>query len=380
MPFEPPELPGSDDEATDRILDGLQDRLDGWVPREGDPLVALGEEVGRESTVAAGWLAAGLAYAVAGVGETAFGFPAFLGTTTTITVDITVAAAGETIPAGFAVIGTNPAGVEVAFELLEPVTTAALTTSVTMSATGVGDDANGVPVGAVTVITATATVTAATATAASSGGADPETQAAYLDRLVDYLSTLRPGGVRADDLATLARSVPGVHRVLGVDLHDPATPGVEVERTVTVFPIDENGAPVSAAVATEVEATLEAAREVNFVVHVAAPTYTAVNVEYAAVAEDGADPATVKAAIDSTVLAWLADWGTTPADDTAWEATNTVRFLELARVAGSAPGVAYLSSLTLNGGTGDLALAGVAALPAPPDHATTPSTVIGTVS
>ena len=58
----------------------------------------------------------------------------------------------------------------------------------------------------------------------------------------------------------------------------------------------------------------------------------------------------------------------------------TLRRLELARVAGSAPGVAYLAELTIDGAETDLELDGVAALPAALDDPTDPSTITGTVS
>lgn len=379
MPFELPPIETDPTAATARILDALQDRLPGWVPVEGAPEVALAEEIGRETAIVGQLASQMMTLSVAALGETGFGFPAYPGVPASIDVDITVTATGDVIPVGLVVTGLNPAGAEVAFALADEVTATSNPMPATLICTEVGDIGNAVPVGPLQVVTSTLTVVSVGATAASTGGADPETVLAYMDRLVDYLSTLRPGGVRAGDLAALARSVPGVHRALGVDLYDPIEETFDNERTATVYPIDENGAPVSPTVAAEVQALLEESREVNFVIHIAEPTYTAVAVEYEAVAETSADPAAVATNIENAIFNWLATWGTTEDDETAWEATNVVRYLEVARIAGSAAGVAYLSSLTVNGTTTDFTLPGVAPLPAAADDPTDPSTVTGTV-
>lgn len=380
MPWERPDIPEDPDEVIQSILDGIADRLPGWEAVDGAPEVAVAEEVGFEIAALGQLTRIGLEIAVAGFGETAFGFPAYLGATADITVDVTVADTGVTIPAGLTVVGVNDNGDEVAFELAEDVVADALTESLTFSAVDEGLTGNGVPAGPLTVVTATTSVVDAVATSPSANGADPESLTDYLTRLVDYLGTLRPGGVNAADMAALARSVPGVHRALAVDLYDPANPGVDSERTVTVFPIDEDNAPVSAPVAAQVQATLEAAREVNFLVYVDEPTYTPVDIAYTAVAETDADPVLVEASINGAIVDWLAGFGSTAEDPQAWEPVTTLRLLDLARVAGSADGVAYLATLTINGAAADLELAGVAPLPASLTDPTDPSTITGFVS
>lgn len=379
MPFDPPELETDEDAVTDRILDGLADRLPGWEPVEGAPEVALAEELGREIATVNQTALDGLAYMLAGIGETAFGIPTYEGVPAQIEVDITVTEVGAVIPAGFAVAGFTINDDEVAFELEDTVVAATETVTLTMTAVTVGDIGNGVPDGPLTIITATTSVVDVVATNPSSNGADPEPIDVYLDRLVDYLATLRPGGVRADDLASLARTVPGVHRALAIDLYDPADPENPAERTATVFPIDDAGDPVAAPVAAQLQQVLEDAREVNFIVHVDEPTYTSVAIAYEAVAETGADPVEVEAEVDAAIGGWLSTWGASAADPQAWQAKNTVRLLELSQVAGSAPGVAYLASLTINGVAADVALPGVAALPKPVTAEVDPSTITGNV-
>lgn len=381
MPYEQPEIETDLDAVTDRILDGMSDRMPGWEPVEGAPEVALAEELGREVAELNQSTADVLELAAAGIGETLFGFPAYPGAAATIAVTFTVTGPGTIIPAGFTVVGLNDAGDEIAFTLATDVGVPAGTTApATLTATDVGDIGNRVAAGPLTIVTVTTAVVAVDATADSTGGADPEPIDAYLDRLTDYLGTLRPGGVNAADLAALARTVPGVYRALGVDLHDPASPGVPAERTATVFCVDATGHPVPGPVLAQVQAALEAAREVNFVVHTAAPTYTPLAITYTAVAETGADPALVKIEVDAALAEWLTTWGTTTGEPQAWVETTTARLLGAARAAGSAPGVAYLETITLNGTAADVVLAGPAALPSPLDHPTTPSTITGTVA
>lgn len=380
MPWEPPEIETDEDAVAVRILDGLTTRLDGYEPVEGDPLAALAAEAGREIALLNTRTVQVLDLAIAGLGETAFGFPADPGAQAAVEVLLTVIAAGAVVPDGFTVVGINSDGAEVAFQLPAAVVAADTTIAVTMTAAETGVIGNAVPAGDLTIVTATATVVSAAAVGPSTGGADPEQIDSYLDRLRDYLVTLRPGGVRGDDLAALARSVPGVHRALGVDLYDPADPATPAERTATVFPVAADGLPVSAPTAAQVEAVLAASREVNFIIHVEDPTFTPVAIEYAAVAETGADPAVVESSINGAVTDWLMRWGSTDDDETAWLPDSTMRYLQLARIAGSAPGVAYLESITINGVAGDYELPGTAALPTSPLAAVAPSTVSGTVT
>ena len=48
-----------------------------------------------------------------------------------------------------------------------------------------------------------------------------------------------------------------------------------------------------------------------------------------------------------------------------FEDEQTVRYLEVAEALNSTEGMHYLTSLTVNGGTGDVALSGAATLPTP---------------
>lgn len=363
MPWIPPELPDDPDANAEAILNRLQDSIPGWVPNDGDPLVALASELGREQADLAALAVLAIATAAAGMGETVFAVPALQAVAASQVVELTLSAA-DTIGPDFVVVGTTDAGVEVS---LAPTATVALplgVTQVVMTAIVPGEDANGIPPGELTVATATPSVVSAVAISTSTDGRDAETLDAYLDRLADTLATLRFGGVRATDLAALSRGVPGVARAYGIDLYNPAAPAVPAERTATVFPVDAAGQPVSAGVKAALATYLATLREVNFVINVADPTYTAITVAYTAVGEAGTTPATVQTEINVALASYLspAVWGSTADDPQAWVAAPKVRFLDIARVIGSVPGVAYVASLTLNGGTADVTLTGTGAV------------------
>jgi hypothetical protein len=381
MVWDPPEIETDEDAVSVRILDGIGDQLPGWVPVEGAPEVALAEEIGREAAATNTKAVESISLAVAGAGETMFSFPAQLGTSATIAVDITVPTVGDIVPAGFTVVGTNPVGVEVAFTLLEAVTAPTTTFAAVMTATAPGTAYNGVPAGALVETSATATVSSVVATADSSGGSEAETYTTYLARLVDYLSVLRPGGVRADDLAVLARSVDGVGRAYGLDLYNALSLETDSERSATVFVVGPDGLPASLGVKADVLDVLEGVREPNFLMFVEDPTYTPVDVVFTATADPGANPATVEADVIAAIAAYIdpASWGSTTADPETWELRDTVRLLDVATVAGAVAGVASLLTLTLNGSAADVTLSGLAPLPSPLTGGS-PSSVAGTVT
>jgi len=384
MAWDPPELDTDPASVTDKMVDRLMERQPGWESYDGALEVALLESVGAESaTLNAGVQEALSVYAAVGIGVTAFQLPVDAGLTASLTADVEVNSVGSEIPTGFAVTGVTPAGVEVAFELLEGITADATTVTVTLTATDTGDYANQVPAGPLTVITSTTDVSAVTATSASTGGADAETLEDYLDRLTDYLASLRPGGVRASDLATLARTVPGVERAIGIDLYDPSdtTPAAsqQHERTATVVAIDDAGQAVTS---PTLQATLEEAREVNFIVHLAQPKYTAVQIAVTVTKRPTADTDVVEAAVELAVARFIAPdrWGSTTDAPQSWTERSKLRTYDIAAAVLSVPDVASIETIQINGGTADVTLPGPAALPRAVSHPTNPSSVTVTVA
>jgi hypothetical protein len=371
------------DSVTATLLDRLQAVLPTYVPAEGDPLTVLAEELGREMAATNARTVHATDVAIADTGESIDGVTPIRATAATISLRINTNGAGKAVPAGFAVTGTTSAGIKVGFSLANEATSGAdSTVTVTMTANVLGEIGNGVPIGTLTVVTATSTVVSAEALTESGGAVEAETLTAYLDRLIAYRSILRPGGVLADDLAILARSVAGVYRALGIDNYNASTDLDNQPRTATVVPIDRAGAAVSAAVAADVKALLESVRETNFVITVGVPTYTAVNVAFTATAEAGADPTAVQAAVNAAARDFIDPGRFAAGEDPdlpVWRPLTKISYLDLAHALRDVPGVASLTSLTINGATADLALAGRAPLPASTDAAT-PSTVTGTVT
>lgn len=286
--------------------------------------------------------------------------------------------AGYTIPAGTVVVYATAGDRKIAFATVEetvipPGSTQA--TGVEIEAVVPGSHANGLSAGTVTPNDGQLSwVSSVVTTTETSGGVDAETDAEYVARLTAEIRAASTGGlVLPADYETAARRVAGVHRALAIDGYEPVGPSTGNERTVTVAVVDEGGAAVSTAIKDEVEAELEARRETTFVVHVVDPDFTAVTVEFAAVAESGADEVTLEAEAIAALEAYLDPgiWAGGDESPPAWR-DRPVRYFDLVHLIEDIDGIDYLVSLTVNAGTADVTLSGVAPLPDP--------TVTGTVS
>jgi len=148
-----------------------------------------------------------------------------------------------------------------------------------------------------------------------------------------------------------------------------------VPRCVTVVIVDANGNACSQAVKNEVDALLQSEREVNFLVFVADPTYTTVDVHFDVHSYPGYDPADVRARVIDALTGFLSpqNWGVPPYGDTSarsWINDTKVRYLEVAEQINNVDGVHYIVDFTTNisgqaAGRVDLTLTGVAPLPRP---------------
>jgi len=391
VPYQPLPLETDPNAVAIRLLTNVIARMAAagqtYVPSAGALDTAIISELGQEIAATNARTVDAAQASVAGFGTTVVGLPAIVGSKATVPVTLTVTAPGVVVPAGLQVTGTNDESTDVTFELLSAVTAASTSVLVSMVALGVGVDYNAVPAGGLRVTTSTAVVVSAVATGASSGGVDAESADAYTGRLVTYMATLGVKAVRASDVVSVARNVPGVQRALAIDLYDsqvdndPAS--APAQKTVTVFPVDSSGDPVGADVKTNLAAALGAVREVNFIFRVADPTYTPVAVTFTAVAIRGFTASAVRDACVAAVSAFLSPraWGATDRVGlTDWVATNTVRINDVVGVLYGVEGVAYVQSVTLNGGSANVTLPGRAALPKSTTASSSPSTVTGTVS
>lgn len=215
-------------------------------------------------------------------------------------------------------------------------------------------------------------------TGSTANGADDEDDLSYRNRLSSELALQSPRPILPADFAVLAKRVAEVDRSVAIDLYKPADqplPGSPAEtnrpRSVTVAVVKADGEPVSAGGKTAVRNLLQAMRETTFEVWVIDPSYTTVDVTFAAVAFPGWDTADVQARAIAALQAFLSpkDWGTLPySDERVWLRETVVRYLEVAEALNRVEGLRYLSSLVIGPSGGplaasDVALAGVAPLP-----------------
>jgi Baseplate J-like protein len=146
-----------------------------------------------------------------------------------------------------------------------------------------------------------------------------------------------------------------------------------VARTITIAGVDAAGAIPSSPVKAAMASDLEAQREVNFVVNVTDPTYTAIDITTSVVTQVGAAPDAVSAAVDAalTDLVSPATWGGGTLTPPQWTpAATTVRYLDVAATIRAIPGVDHIASLGIcasggTPGTTDVTLLGSAPLPQP---------------
>jgi len=367
------------DAIADTAVTYLQDNLDGWTPAEGNIEMWLIEATARQTAEAAEVARRVPPAIFRGFGFELLGITPVQGANAQITTAWTMQdEAGWTVPAGTVVAYRRSADDATLFE-----TTADVTVptgydhigGIVLTARDEGTASNGVPIGELECVDALRYVESVVATSASSGGEDPETDAAYLSRLVAEFRLMSPRPILPNDFAVLAGRVEGVGRALALNLYNPDDDTDDNERYVTVALADVEGAACSTPLKAAVVALLDAMREVNFVVKAMDPTYTDVDVAYTVHVLDGYDEATVLAAIDARLADWLspAKYAGGDQDPPVWlPGVVKVRYLQTADVISDVPGVDYVGSCTINGGTADVTLTGRAPLP-------TPGTIGGTV-
>jgi hypothetical protein len=315
-------------------------------------------------------------------GETIMGLPPYDAVAATgTTVWTAVDTAGYTITAG-TIVAVHPAassdsyGFEVTADVVIPAGQTSGTA--TIQALEPGADASGIT-GTVEMVDVLDFISSVTLSGATTGGQDAEAADAYLDRLSDLMTLLAPTPILPNDFAVMAqRMVPGVARACAVDLYKLDTAQTNQPRCCTVYVIDSAGNPCSATIKNQVLSLLQSQREINFLVYVGDPTYTTINVTFAVTCYAAFDPTDVANRVNAQLTSYLQpyNWGLPPFGDTgslSWINETVVRYLEVAEQINRVEGVRYIKTLTVNGGTADVALTGVAPL-------TKPGTITGTAS
>lgn len=378
-----PPITADPDELVQETYASLQANVPGWEPSDSNLDV---------------WLAEAFSQIIAQVAELAtdtqtsifryFGkniasVPAIDATAASGSITVTTdGLADYTIPAG------SNLGIQTG-EDLEPFQTVADLTIASGSTSGsvgiVASDAGaaGNLDGAVEFIDEFDFVSTVTLVAATVGGADAETDAAYLDRLTDELRLQSPRPILPDDFAQIAKRIPEVYRAVAIDGYNPLDLSTGNERMVTVVAVNSSGTAISSAADTALDHLFNgdattgqpALREVNFVVHITDANYHAIDVAFTAKAWPGWDTTAVHDAAVAALQSYLspATWGQPPFSETpAWTNDAVVRFLEVAAVLNNVQGLHYIETLTVNGAGADVTMTGAAPLP-------TAGTITGTV-
>jgi hypothetical protein len=356
----------TDSEALkDEAVAYIEDALPGWTAAAGNLetilLEAIGEMAAEQAAVAAEMPAAVFRrFGQSIVGLDPIDGVEAVGTTTWTMTD----ALGHTITAGTAV--------EIEGQVFE--TTVETTIAVGVSTASIpieaveksaaGNDLSG----DVTPVDTIAFVDSVALVGTTSGGIDPETDEEYLDRLVDELQLMAPRPIVPTDFEVLSRRIAGVDRSVAIDGYNPGDDTYDNERMLAIAAIDEDGEAVSAGIKTEIETYLESLRETTFIVNAINPTYTTIDVAATVTLLPDFDAATVLDSVEAAVTDFLQPYNFgrtfTAADNISrpWVNTTRVGYLNIAEVIRSAPGVAFIDSLTVEGGTVDIDLS---AAPAP---------------
>ena len=157
------------------------------------------------------------------------------------------------------------------------------------------------------------------------------------------------GGANQAAMTTNAASLTGGAHTATVTTPTNGSPvAYNTERYCTVFPVDEFGQPISSTLKATLAAYMDSLREVNFVVPIADPTYTAIDVQVELTANPGVDKVALQSAVVASLQNYLnpALWGVPLADLTEWVNDTKVRFLEVAQVVNNVFGVRYIVQMT----------------------------------
>jgi len=330
-------------------------------------------------------------------GASLFGIPPYAAVPATATATVTWAPdTPASMIAAQSLLGVpHPSGEPVLFSTDEDVVAIEGGGTITVGVTALeaGADANGAfgDADLIDVVDGVQGVTVSTA----GGGVDAESDDDYLDRLADALTLLAPRPILPQDFAVMARQVPGVGRSTALDLYQPGTddnidagePGgpltVEgapvragagsspVERCVTTVITGENGQPPTQALMHKVWATLDGAREVNFLAYVIAATYTTIDVKATLKSYPGYLAADVEAAAEAMLAQWLdpGAFGATGSGGDVWALDTYARIYEAVDYLNRAGGVYYVTAVQLRKhgdaawSDADVPLTGVAPLP-----------------
>lgn len=142
-------------------------------------------------------------------------------------------------------------------------------------------------------------------------------------------------------------------------------------RAVYVVLQDPSGNAVPNATSIEVQALLQAQREVNFIVNVGDPTVNIVDVNWTATAFPGWDKTAIQAAGNAAIANALNpfNFGSAPGDGPSWYNTHTLRYLDVASTLNGVQGIKDITAVSMRVGgsgaftSGDIPLIGIVPVP-----------------
>lgn len=362
----------------------MAEAFPGWEPSPGQPEVWLIRAITYRLTMPLAEMAADVPGEIFGAfGRAIVNVPPIeanpaTGNATVLMTDN----AGYTLPAGTQVDFPTAGDAGVGFRVVDDVSVpngsvSSGTGEVLLEAVLPGADGNGLS-GNGDVVEALAFISSITLVGTTAGGTDPEDPLDYLNRLADTMQTLAPRPIIARDVEIITRGVPGVWRATALDNYNPAVDDAEdpgtwnTEKMTTVAIAGEDGGVLSGLIKTEVESTLGALREANFIFNVIDPTYSTVNVNFVVIPGPGFDQDDVNVTVAGALAEYLspANWAQSPPGDTrSWVNRQTLYYQDLVTVVNNQEGVDRYTTLevAINGDTlddVDIQLAGAAPLPA----------------
>jgi uncharacterized phage protein gp47/JayE len=191
---------------------------------------------------------------------------------------------------------------------------------------------------------------------AISGGADPETDAEFIQRGVNRFGRMSDTLVTANDFFLFVSESPYVTKVTVVDNMDPATWPVEEPGHITIV-MWGIGTTLTSPQKTSISEAIDLLKQLNLVVHLEDSLIETVDVQAEITYKPGYSQAGVVDAVDDALRAYL-----TPE---TWDGGDTVRRNELITLISNIDGVDYVTDLvepaadiSLNN-PGDLPQAGV---------------------
>lgn len=368
-------------ESVDALIadhdDSLRDALPGWEPSDGALEVAERAAFADEGSTLYSLLRERATDWLRDYGADVLGIvpgeatPA--STTTTWTAAAAAPAGGYVIDAGQQLVVDAPQG-RVPFEVVNETTIPegqTVVAGVLIQALDAGSAAT-LADGPVLFDEQPVWVDTVTLDAPATGGTDGESDDDYLARILRSAELLSRAPILPSDFELVAQEIATVARALVRDLYDDTTGLDDQERTVSIYPVTADGLACSAGVKADIAALVASRREVNWVVRVADPTYTTVNVDITVTAEEGVDRVALAAAVEAAIRAEPLNpgvWGQPPLGERmTWKLRRLLRRYEVAATADGVEGAHDVVSVYMSTGTDptsdqDITLAGAAPLP-----------------